>query len=124
MTSPDEAMVGQMISVPVNAGNLAAYAMDKIDELGFEAGVAALFALGGDIEVPAAVLIPMSTKAIEDGIKHMGLHPDISAAIAGGFKITTYGKVLWNTRRDAFSRWPGTGRPDVCREQGGRVVLV
>ena len=76
--------------------------MDKIEELGFEAGVAALFALGGDISVPAAVLIPLSTKAIDDGIKHMGLHPAISAAIAGCFKITTYGKILWNIKRDAF----------------------
>ena len=38
VTSPEEAMVGQMISVPMNTENLAAYATDKIEELGFEAG--------------------------------------------------------------------------------------
>lgn len=32
----------------------------------------------------------------------MGLHPIIAIAIVTGFKITSYGKVLWSIKRDAF----------------------
>lgn len=102
VTSSDEAMVGQAISVPMTPDNLAAIATEKIAELGFEAGVAALFALGGEMGVPVALLLSLSTKAVDEEIKRMGLHPIIAIAIGSGFKITSYGKVFWNIKMDTF----------------------
>lgn len=102
VTSSDEAMVGQAIRVPMTPENLGAFVAEKIEELGFEAGVEALFSFGKEIGAPVALLLTLSTKAVDEGIKRMGLHPIIAIAIASGVKITSYGKVFWNIKNDIF----------------------